>query len=104
MTETAQMRLEQPELSVAARYEALIRVSQAVGVHREPKKLFEVLAGELRRVIEFDGFGVAQYDESSGKIQWHVSVRCNERVLGKTIHDVLGVRTPAAHHHPGCGY
>jgi len=78
MPETAQMRLEQPELSVAARYEALIRVSQAVSVHREPKKLFDVLVGELRRVIEFDGFGIAQYDEPTGKIQWHVSVRCNE--------------------------
>jgi formate hydrogenlyase transcriptional activator len=79
MPETAQMRLEQPELSVAARYEALIRVSQAVGAHREPKKLFDVLVGELRRVIEFDGFGVSQYNESTGKIHWHVSVRCNDK-------------------------
>src|SRR5215472_70350 len=79
MPETAQVHVEQPELSVAARYEALIRVSQAVGVHREPKKLFDVLVGELRRVIEFDGFGIAQYDESTGRIQWHVFVRCNEK-------------------------
>src|ERR1700740_3268981 len=79
MAETAQMRLEQPELSVAARYETLIRVSQAVGIHREPKKLFDVLVGELRRVVEFDGFGVSQYDESTGKIHWHVSVRSKEK-------------------------
>jgi hypothetical protein len=61
MSGVAQVRLEPLEQSVAARYEALIRVSQAVSALREPKQLFEVLVNELRRVIEFDGIGVAQY-------------------------------------------
>jgi len=61
-----------------ARYEALIRVSQAVSAYREPKKLFDVLVDELRQVIEFDGIGIAQYDETTQAIEWHVSIRCDE--------------------------
>ena len=46
------------------RYEALIRVSQAIGAHRDPQDLFRAMATELRRVIQFDGIVVAQYDEA----------------------------------------
>ena len=53
------------------RYEALIRVSQAIGEHRDPKDLFAALAGELRRVVQFDGISVAQYDEASNEVLWH---------------------------------
>ena len=74
----AQLRLGTSEQSVVARYEALIRVSQAVSAYREPRKLFDVLVDELRRVIEFDGIGIAQYDEATGAIEWHVSIHCNE--------------------------
>jgi len=81
MSGVAQVRLEPLEQSVAARYEALIRVSQAVSALREPKQLFEVLVNELRRVIEFDGIGVAQYDETNNSVQWHVSIRCDEPTL-----------------------
>jgi formate hydrogenlyase transcriptional activator len=74
----AQLRLATSEQSVVARYEALIRISQAVSAYREPRKLFDVLVDELRRVIEFDGIGIAQYDEATGAIEWHVSIHCNE--------------------------
>ena len=80
MTGAAQLRLAPVERSVAARYEALIRVSQAVSAHREPKKLFEVLVEELRRVVEFDGIGIAQYDETTDAIEWHVSIDCEEPI------------------------
>src|ERR1700674_2471764 len=78
MSEAVQLRLAPSEQSVVARYEALIRVSQAVSAHREPRKLFEVLVDELRRVIEFDGIGIAQYDETKDAIEWHVSIDCDE--------------------------
>src|SRR6202043_2047488 len=78
MSEAAQLRLAPSEQSVVARYEALIRVSQAVSAYREPKKLFEVLVNELHRVIGLDGIGIAQYDETTGTIQWHVSIHCDE--------------------------
>src|ERR1700719_4204556 len=72
------MRIEPLEQSVAARYEARIRVSQAMSAYREPKKLFEVLVDELRHVVEFDGIGIAQYDEATNTIEWHVSIHCEE--------------------------
>jgi formate hydrogenlyase transcriptional activator len=78
MMGAVQLGLAPIERSVAARYEALIRVSQAVSAHREPRKLFEVLADELRRVVEFDGIGIAQYDETTEAIEWHVSIPCEE--------------------------
>ena len=37
-----------------ARHEALFRVSRAIHEHRDPKKLFRVLANELRKVVNFD--------------------------------------------------
>jgi hypothetical protein len=40
--------------ALAARYEALPRLSQILTAHREPKELFRVLAGELRQVAQFD--------------------------------------------------
>jgi formate hydrogenlyase transcriptional activator len=78
MSEAAQLRLAPSEQSVVARYEALIRVSQAVSAYREPRKLFEVLVNELRHVIAFDGIGIAQYDETTDAINWHVSIHCDE--------------------------
>src|SRR6202000_2895839 len=61
---------------VSDRYEGLIRVSQAIGSHRDPKDLFEAMAGELRRVIQFDGIVVAQYDEASNEVRWHACQLC----------------------------
>ena len=59
------------------RYEALIRVSQAIGAHRDPQDLFRAMATELRRVIQFDGIVVAQYDEASHEIVWHTCQLCD---------------------------
>jgi hypothetical protein len=82
VTGAAQLGLEPTEQSVVARYETLIRVSQAVSAHRDPNKCFEILVDELRRVIDFDGIGIAQYDKVSDTIDWHVSVHCNQPGVG----------------------
>ena len=58
------------EYSLSERYEALIRVSQAIGAHRDPKDLFRAMVKELHRVVQFDGIVVAQYDESANEILW----------------------------------
>jgi formate hydrogenlyase transcriptional activator len=60
----------------AHRYEALVRVSQAIGAHRDPKDLFHVMAGELQRVVQFDGIVIAQYDEASNEILWNACEVC----------------------------
>ena len=59
------------ETGLAQRFEALIRVSQTIGAHRDPKQLLGALAIELRRVVEFDGLVIAKYDKVTGKMSWH---------------------------------
>jgi formate hydrogenlyase transcriptional activator len=65
------------EYLVSDRYEALIRVSQAIGAHRDPKELFHVMAGELRSVVQFDGIVIAQYDEATNEILWNACELCS---------------------------
>ena len=64
---------------LSERYEALIRVSQAIGAHREPKDLFRAMATELHRVMQFDGIVVAQYDEASNEILWNACEVCSQQ-------------------------
>jgi PAS domain S-box-containing protein len=58
-----------PEQSLVARHEALIRVSRAINVHRDPKELFRVLASELQRVVNFDYVALFLYDEAANTIE-----------------------------------
>ena len=62
-----------PATVPSARYETLFRVSQAISSQRDPKELFSQLRKELRQVVQFDGLGIAQYDEVTKRVQWHVS-------------------------------
>jgi formate hydrogenlyase transcriptional activator len=64
---------------LSERFEALIRVSQAIGAHRDPKDLFGAMATELRRVVQFDGIVVAQYDEASNEILWNACEFCSQQ-------------------------
>jgi formate hydrogenlyase transcriptional activator len=55
-------------LSVPAletRYETLIRVSQAIGVRRDPEELFDTLADELRRVVPFNCIRISIRDQNT---------------------------------------
>ena len=58
-----------PEQSLLARHEALFRVSRAIHEHRDPKKLFRVLANELRKVVNFDFVALFLYDEAANKVE-----------------------------------
>jgi PAS domain S-box-containing protein len=58
-----------PEHSLLVRYEALVRVSRAIHIHRDPKELFRVLAGELSQAADFDFIGLFLYDEASNTLQ-----------------------------------
>src|SRR6266478_4239311 len=46
-------------LSAAARFESLVGVSNAIGMHRDPQELFGALLRELHRVVRFDCIGVS---------------------------------------------
>jgi PAS domain S-box-containing protein len=65
MSETQQLGFGE---SLPARLEALFRVSQAIGVYRDPRELFRVLAKELRRVVAFDFVAIFLYDPEKNKV------------------------------------
>lgn len=71
------------EKALGSRYEALIRVSQAISVHRDPEKLFPALADELRKIIRFDSIGIVQYDNAGNEVEWHLAERCKEMGDGR---------------------
>jgi formate hydrogenlyase transcriptional activator len=54
---------------LAVCYETLVRVSRAIGAHRDLKELFGVLANELQRVVQFDFIGVSLRDKNSDTFQ-----------------------------------
>jgi formate hydrogenlyase transcriptional activator len=55
--------------ALEARFETLVRVSQAIAAHRDPKELFAVLVDELHRVVQFDFIGVSFRDKDSDTFQ-----------------------------------
>ena len=58
-------------VSVATRFESLVRVSNAIGMHRDPEELFAALVKELHRVVRFDYIGVTIRDEKSNTFHKH---------------------------------
>ncbi len=57
---------------VDARYEALIRVSEALRRYHDRDTLFRSLARELRPVVRFDVLGLALLDPATGTVVPHV--------------------------------
>jgi formate hydrogenlyase transcriptional activator len=55
--------------ALETRCETLVRVSQAIAAHGDPKELFGVLADELHRVVQFDFIGVSLRDKNSDTFQ-----------------------------------
>ena len=51
------------------RYETLVRMSRAIGAHRDLKELFGILMDELHGVVQFDFIGVSLRDQDSDKFQ-----------------------------------
>jgi formate hydrogenlyase transcriptional activator len=51
--------------ALETRFETLVRVSQAIAAHGDPKELFGVLVNELHRVVQFDFIGVSFRDKDS---------------------------------------
>jgi formate hydrogenlyase transcriptional activator len=57
--------------SAAERYEALLRISEALPTCSEPEELARVLADQLKGVIPFDHLAVLRLKENSDEVQWH---------------------------------
>jgi formate hydrogenlyase transcriptional activator len=54
---------------LASRYEALIRLAEAIRSHPDEKDLFRTCANELHQVIPFDA--LSQFDPAANMVQWH---------------------------------
>ncbi len=57
--------------SRARRYEALIRLADAIRSQPDLEDLVRFLAAELQNVVPFDA--MAQYDDAGNKVHWHLS-------------------------------
>ena len=55
--------------ALAMQYETLVRVSRAIGTHRDLKELFGILMDELQGVVQFDVAGVSLRDQDSDAFQ-----------------------------------
>jgi GAF domain-containing protein len=58
--------------STVARYEALIRVSEALRAYHDRDTLFRSLARELRPVVRFTFLGLGLYDEATHSLDLRV--------------------------------
>ena len=67
--------------SATTRYESLVRVSNAIGTHRDPQELFGALVRELHRVLRFDYIGVTIRDEKSNTVHDHFVDAESEAVI-----------------------
>src|ERR1700757_4593880 len=59
-----------PAVSNANRYEAVIRVSQALSCCRDPHQLTKALAQELGQFLSVDYLDIAVFKENSSEIKW----------------------------------
>ena len=60
--------------AINARYQSLIRLAESIRARRDPRELFDLLASELCRVVQFDA--IAQYDDAANKVHWHLGEAC----------------------------
>ena len=56
----------------AQRYEAVLRLSEALSLCREPEDLTKVLSEQLREFLEFSHFYIIVYKENSIEVEWAV--------------------------------
>src|SRR5580692_10464900 len=54
------------------RYEALLRISEALSACQEPEDLTRILSEELREFLDFFQFYIIVYKENSAEIEWAV--------------------------------
>src|ERR1700751_5079388 len=61
-----------PPQSDGPRYEAVLRLSEALSVCTEPEDLTKILAEELRGFLDFLQFYIIVYKEKSSEVEWAV--------------------------------
>jgi PAS domain S-box-containing protein len=61
-----------PSRSDGRRYEAVLRLSEALSVCTEPEDLTKILSEELRGFLDFSRFYIIVYKEESSEVEWAV--------------------------------
>jgi formate hydrogenlyase transcriptional activator len=70
----------------ASRYEALIRLAEAIRSHPDEKDLFRTLVNELHEVVEFDV--LCQLDGTANWVQWYFAEPYNDKLEARRLEAV----------------
>ena len=65
-------------VTLASRYEALIRLAELIRSKPEEADLFETLASELHQVVPFDG--ISQLDPGANQVRWQFLEPYEEKI------------------------
>src|ERR1700724_31726 len=84
-----------PAQIAGRRYEAVLRLSEALSQCREPEELTRILAEELREFLTFLQFYIVLYTENSDEVEWAVVER--EKKIAATYADVPVQERPSWH-------
>src|ERR1700722_3906645 len=71
------MAVTEADEATAVRFEALFRIATSIRAQKNPRELFAILVHELGQVVHFDA--IAQFDESSTKVNLHLGPGCLKR-------------------------
>ena len=75
------------------RYEALLRLSEALSLCQEPEDLTKILSEQLREFLDFLQFYIVIYKENSTEVEWAVIGR--EKSLVSAYADVPVQQRPS---------
>src|ERR1700740_2867085 len=75
-----------PPQVAARRYDAVLRLSEALSQCRDPEDLTAILAEELREFLTFLQFYIVLYTENCDEVEWAVVER--EKKIAATYADV----------------
>jgi formate hydrogenlyase transcriptional activator len=64
--------VSKPVANSALRYEAVLRLSEALSASREPEELTKTLSEQLREFLDFFQFYIIVYKENSTEVEWAV--------------------------------
>ena len=82
-----------PTRSDGRRYEAVLRLSEALSVCTEPEDLTKILSEQLREFLDFLQFYIIVYKEKSSEVEWAVVGR--EKSLVSAYADVAVQQRPS---------
>ena len=82
-----------PPRSAGRRYEAILRLSEALSASRDPEELTNILSEQLRQFLDFLQFYIVVYRQNSTEVEWAVVGR--EKSLVAAYADVPVQQRPS---------